>query len=264
MDDAITAGKKFAQLVRILETLRGDEGCPWDKEQDEYKIANFFLEEVYEAIDAILDEDSEALNEELGDVLMEIIFLAQIFKEKSKFTISDSLEKINRKMVKRHPHVFEEKKAYNSDEVIHIWNEQKKLEKGRHLSLKGLSRSSPALLSAYQIGCKVSQLKFDWPNTFGAVEKVKEELFELERAIQDSDYQGMNEEIGDLFFSLANVSRHLGINPEISLRQANQKFVERFHALEKKLKKEGKELGQVGLDELDRLWNELKKKKILS
>lgn len=258
MEDAANAGDKFTRLVQILDILRGKDGCPWDKEQDEKSIANYFLEEVYEAVDAIYDSDVESLAEELGDVLMEVVFLARIFKEKEKFSISGVLEGINQKMIHRHPHVFSQKTVESSAEVIDEWCRLKKKEKGRQSVLDGLPGRLPSLFEAFQLGLRVSQYGFDWNNSLDALQKVKEEMSELEKALKTGKEDEAFKEVGDLFFSLANVSRLLGINPEIALRRANRKFVKRFRYVEEKLEREGKELGQVTLEEMDKIWDEAK------
>lgn len=260
MGDAESAGKKFEELVRILDALRGEKGCPWDKEQDEKSIADYFLEEVYEAVDAIYANDSESLNEELGDVLMEVVFLARIFKEKEEFLISEVLDGINRKMIRRHPHVFSKKRIETSEEVRNEWCQQKKEEKERQSVLDGMASSLPSLLEAYQLGLRVSQVGFDWDNSLGALQKVKEEISELEEVLKKKEYDEVFKEVGDLFFAMSNVSRHLGINPEIALRQANKKFMGRFRFIEEKFEKKGKTLVQASLEEMDKIWDEAKDK----
>ena len=259
MEAAKKAGLKFEQLVRIMDTLRSDTGCPWDKEQDEKSIANYFLEEVYEVLEAISTGNSQSLGEELGDVLMEIVFLARIFKEKEKFNISDVLEGINQKMIRRHPHVFEQKHIKSSERVLDEWSRQKKEEKGRASVLDGIVKYSPALHTAFQIGTRVSAHGFDWSQPLDAFQKVTEEISELEKAIAMKEEDEIMQEMGDILFSLVNVSRHLKINPEIALNQANEKFIRRFKYLEEKLREEGKELSQVSLDEMDEIWEESKR-----
>lgn len=260
MEDAEKAGKEFQQLVQILDELRGDNGCPWDREQDEKSIANYFLEEVYEAVDAIHAGDAESLAEELGDVLMEVVFLARIFKEKDKFSVSDALEGINQKMIHRHPHVFAQKKLGTSDEVIDEWCRKKQEEKERKSVLDGMASCLPSLLEAFQIGLRVSQHGFDWAKSADALQKVKEEISELEEALKRNDRDEVFMEVGDLLFAMSNVSRLLGINPEIALREANRKFTRRFRFMEKKLQEEGKELRQATLEETDEIWEDAKRK----
>ncbi len=250
----------FEKLVKILDVLRGEKGCPWDKEQDEKTIVNYFLEEVYEAVDAVISRDPQSLKEELGDVLMEVVFLSRIFKEKNEFTIQDVLVGINQKMIRRHPHVFGPYPIDNSNEVINLWNQQKKKEKTRSSVLDGMASNLPSLLKAFQIGQRVSSYGFDWKRPLLALEKVREELDELEKALQSDNKEEAAEEIGDLLFSLANVSRLLGVNPEIALRQTNEKFNRRFRYIEERLEEQGDELGKVSLDELNILWEASKAK----
>lgn len=258
MKDAKKAGQSFEQLVDILDTLRGYQGCPWDREQDEVSITNFFLEEVYEAVDALISGDDQSLAEELGDVLMEVVFLARIFKEKKRFMISDVVEGVNQKMIRRHPHVFGQKPIKTSSKVLDEWNKQKKTEKKRGSFFEGMARHSPALLTSYQIGVRVSSVGFDWERVQDVIQKMREELGELEKAIRLKNQDDMLLEVGDVFFCLANLARHLGINPELALKQSNDKFIERFHLLEKELEKKGKKLGKVSLEEMDQIWNEIK------
>jgi tetrapyrrole methylase family protein/MazG family protein len=258
MNKQIRVGEGFEQLVEIIDTLRSEQGCPWDREQDENSIVNYFLEEVYEAVDAVAAGSSSSLKEELGDVLMEVVFLARIYKEKDEFSIEEILEGINKKMIRRHPHVFGPKRMDNSARVLEAWNRQKITEKERSSVLEGLATHLPSLLKAFQIGQRVSAFGFDWSQPEDALLKVKEEISELEKALESGRRKDIAEEIGDLLFSLANVSRHLEINPEVALRQTNNKFIKRFKFVENKLREEGKNLGQVGLEELDQLWEESK------
>ncbi len=259
MEDAKRAGQKFEQLVKILDALRGEHGCPWDKEQDEMSISNYFLEEVYEAIDAILAGDMSSTAEELGDVLMEVVFLARIFKEKKAFTISEVVEGINQKMIRRHPHVFGQKTIASSSKVLDEWNRGKQQEKKRESLFDGVVKLAPALHSAYQIGLRASSCGFDWDNPAAALEKVKEEVSELERAMREESKERVLQEVGDVFFALSNVSRLLGMNPEIALKKANEKFMARFQSLENELAERGKTLKQACLKEMDEIWEQLKR-----
>ena len=251
-------GEKFEQLVNILKKLRSKEGCPWDREQTEETIINYFLEEVYEVIDAVLQGNIEGIKEELGDVLMEVVFLAQIYSEKNKFNILDSLSSIVDKMIRRHPHVFGSENIKTSQEVIKNWERIKREEKKDSVFNK-LS-SFPALFQAYEIGRRASKHGFDWTKAKEALEKIKEEIKELETGIENRKKEEIEEEIGDLLFSIVNVSRLLGINPEFALRKTNRKFIKRFKYMEEKLRKEGKEFSDVDLDYLDKIWDEAKKK----
>ena len=259
MKDSEKAGQKLSQLVEILDDLRGVNGCPWDREQDERTIANYFLEEVYESIDALYSQDYRLLAEELGDVLMEVVFLARIAKEKGEFTMSDIIDGINKKMVRRHPHVFGDKDIKDSAKVWEVWNRQKQKEKKRGSLFEGIPKTTPSLLVSFQIGLRAASYGFDWNKPQDVLKKVKEEIAELEKAVQEKKDEEMIKEVGDALFSLVNVSRHLGVNPEIALSQANKKFIKRFQFVEKKLKEEGKDLNQASLEEMDRIWEEAKK-----
>ena len=190
----------------------------------------------------------------------EVVFLAQIYKEKKKFSVVDVLSGINQKMINRHPHVFGNKKKESTKEVINEWLRIKKEEKKRKSVFGDFPDSTPSLLAAFQIGSCVSFYGFDWNKPVDALQKVKEEISELEKVIKTLNEKEISGEIGDVFFSLANVSRKLGVNPEIALKQANKKFINRFKYIEKKLKEERKELGEVSLEEMDRIWEEAKKK----
>jgi len=258
MRDARDAGSKFQELVDILASLRGPGGCPWDREQDPRSIADYFLEEVYEAVEAVLRADSPALAEELGDVLMEVAFLARLGEEKGDFSISDALEGINRKLVRRHPHVFGGETAATPRDVLDIWSRRKKEEKGRSSRFEGISPQAPALLAALQIGNKAAVFGFDWPSAADALAKAREELAELEAAIAGADMARVEEEMGDCLFALANVARKLKLNPEMALRQGNAKFVRRFTELEAGLEAEGKRLGASTLEEMDAVWERVK------
>ncbi len=253
------AGKKFQELVDILSALRGPGGCPWDREQDERSIADYFLEEVYEAIDALFAKDAPALAEELGDVLMEVVFLSRIHEEKGLFSAADALSGINAKMTRRHPHVFGDETAESASRVLEAWIRRKREEKNRSSHFEGLAGSAPALLGAFQIGRRAAQFAFDWPSAMEAMVKVREEIGEIEEALRESRREAVEEEIGDGLFALAQAARLAGINPETTLRRANAKFLGRFAAMEARLRQEGKALGQVSLDEMERLWTEIKK-----
>lgn len=260
MKDTKRAGEEFKKLVQIMETLRSDKGCPWDREQDERSIGDYFLTEVYEAVEALYLNNTKALAEELGDVLMEVVFLAQIYREKGEFSVVDILEGISQKMIRRHPHVFGPERKETAKEVYDEWLRLKKEEKKRDTVFEGLPKSSPSLLASFQIGRLVSHYGFDWQKPQDALQKVKEEVSELEKVIETQDKDEISSEIGDILFSLANVSRLLGVNPEIALKQANNKFLKRFKYIEKKLKEEKRELGKVSLEEMDKIWEEAKNK----
>jgi MazG family protein len=258
MGEMTTVGAKFEELVGILARLRGPGGCPWDREQDERAIANYFLEEAYEAVDALFKGDSGALAEELGDVLMEVIFLSRLYEEKGLFTVADALDSINAKMIRRHPHVFGDAQYEDARRVLDAWVKQKTEEKSRARHFEGLASTAPALLAAFQIGVRVAQVGFDWPTAAEALAKVREEMGELEKAFAVGG-EAVEEELGDALFALANVARLLKVNPEIALRRANEKFMDRFGALAATFEEMEKPLGQASLAEMDAIWEEVKK-----
>ena len=255
MTETGNAGKKFDELVGILGTLRGPGGCPWDQARTALDIRDYFIEEVYEAVEALEADDAAGLAEELGDVLMEIVFLSRIFEEQGVFTVADALERVNAKMIARHPHVFGSRRDMTAAGVADAWQEGKRAGKGALSVLEDLGPATPSLLAAFQIGRKVSAYGFDWPDAVGVLAKVREETGELEAAVSDADAAGIEEELGDLMFSMANLSRKLGVNPELALRKANAKFVRRFRALEDEIRSSGKDMGKMSLDELDAIWD---------
>jgi len=259
MIDSTQSGQKFQQLTDILARLRGPDGCPWDREQDEGTLKGYFLEEVYEAVDAIDRNDSRAVAEELGDVLMEIVFLSRVFEERGEFSVADALEEINAKMIRRHPHVFGDEKLETAEAVTNAWNIRKKMEKKRESHFEGIPATAPALQAAFEIGKRAAAFGFDWPDAAGALAKVQEELGELDQAVAEGDAAKQAEELGDCLFALACAARLLRIHSETALRRANAKFIERFAALENRLQENGKPLGQATLDEMEAAWQALKK-----
>ena len=258
-EDAAQAGAHFAELVRILDTLRGENGCPWDREQDIKSIVNYFLEEAYEVIDAVFRRSHRDVAEELGDMLMEIVFLARLFKEEGAFSAAQVVKGINQKMIRRHPHVFGDREVSDAAEVTASWNRQKINEKHRESLFDGIGSSTPALLTAFQIGLRASLHGFDWSNSREVLAKVKEEADEVTAAAESKSPKEVMEEIGDLLFVLANLSRHMGVNPEIALQFANAKFIKRFRYIERELKNRGRDLDQASLDEMESLWQEAKR-----
>jgi MazG family protein len=249
-----SAGREFGRLVRIIAKLREPGGCPWDRKQTARSLADFLLEEAYEAAEACLSGDAGAACEELGDLLMESVFMARVFEEKGLFSVADALKSINRKMTLRHPHVFGGRRVKREEEVVRDWQAGKLKEKGRRSVLDGLSGNLPALLEAFKLGQRASSCGFDWPDAAGAADKVREELEEL-RAVRKSDKAAVSEELGDILFALVNVARHHGVNPELALRRANRKFARRFRAVESELRQKGLDPGRAGLEEMDRLWD---------
>jgi len=259
MIDSSQSGRYFQQLTDILARLRGPDGCPWDKQQDVGALKDYFLEEVFEALDAIERNDPRAAAEELGDVLMEVVFLSRLFEERGEFSVANALAEINAKMIRRHPHVFGEEKLETSDDVKNAWILRKKEEKKRASHFEGVPATAPALQGAFEIGKRAAAFGFDWPDASGALAKAREELGELDQAITEGNAAKQAEEMGDCLFALACAARLLRIHPETALRRANAKFIERFLALESRLADGETPLGEATLDEMEAAWQALKK-----
>ena len=261
-----TAGAGFQRLVDLMRRLRAEDGCAWDREQTLESLRPFVIEETYEVVDAIDRGDLDALRDELGDFLLEAVFLAQIAAERGDFDIADSLRSICHKLVRRHPHVFGEQagdtRSPDAAEVKRRWEEIKADEQktaGRPASALGsIPDSLPALLRAYRLGKRAATVGFDWPDAAGVEAKVAEELAELAEARAGGSAADVEEEIGDLLFAVANLSRHLDVDPETALRAANRKFSERFAALESRLEARGVALRDATLDEMEAEWARVK------
>lgn len=243
-----------------MRRLRGPDGCPWDREQSLATLRPFVLEETYEVLEAIDRGDHADLRGEIGDLLFEGVFLAQIEADEGRFTVTDSLRDITRKLIRRHPHVFARKRGIDTPgRVLQQWEQIKAGEQqttGRRTSvLSGLPKALPALLGAHEIGTRVAAVGFDWARTADVVDKIEEEVAELRCAV---DHEDREEEVGDLLFSIANLSRKLGIEPESALRKANAKFRERFTALEEHLHSQGRSVHDASLEELEAAWGVVK------
>lgn len=251
----------FIKFLDTLDALHGPQGCPWDKEQSHQSLRPYVLEEAYEVVEAIDTQNPDNLKEELGDLLLQVLFHSKIASLSQVFGIDDVMEGISEKLIRRHPHVFADTKVKNSTEVRQNWEKIKEEEKKvkRASILHDIPSSLPALLRAYKIGKKVSKVGFDWPDLKGVLSKVKEEIQELEQGIQNQNQDEILEEMGDLLFSIANLSRFLNVNPEEALRQTNAKFIRRFEFIEKKLREQKKSFDESSLEEMDHLWNEAKK-----
>lgn len=251
-------GKSFEELVKIMARLRGPDGCPWDREQSYKDIAAHTLEETHEALAAIDREDYDGLKEELGDILLQILFYSQIASEEKRFTIDDVVESITKKLIHRHPHVFGEAGVKGTDEVLKRWEVLKK-EEGKESVIAGVPMALPSLLKAFRLGEKTSRVGFDWPNAEGILSKIEEEARELHEARKNGDDESkIDQEYGDLLFTLANLGRFLGIDPEGALRRASQKFISRFRWVEEKAHASGRELQSLSAGEWDDLWKEAK------
>ncbi len=258
------AGPAFARLVEIMARLRAPGGCPWDREQNFDTIKPYLLEETYEVMDAIDAQDWEGLADELGDLLLQAVFFAQMASEEGRFDIADSLVAINSKLVRRHPHVFADGDAKTSGDVLRRWDEIKAVEKeSKGLArpkglLEGVPRSLPALVEAQKIAAKAAGAGFDWENVEQVFDKLKEELAEIDAA-RASDYPAEIEgEIGDLLFVVVNIARFLKVDPEQALRKTNAKFRRRFLHVEEGLAADGKTPQQATIDEMEALWQAAK------
>ena len=247
---------KFEKLGEIVKKLRSPRGCDWDKKQTHESLTPYLLEEVYEVIEAFENKDFDLLKEELGDLLLHVVFQADLAKDKNKFTIEDSLELVNNKLINRHPHVFNNKD--NKSWQKGNWEAEKQKEKKRDSILDGVPISLPALLKARRIQEKASSVGFDWNNIDRVIDKVDEEIKELKDAISNNN--GIEEELGDVLFTIVNLSRHLEINPDKSLRDSIDKFIRRFKVIEKDLQSKKINMQNLSLNELDAIWEENKKK----
>lgn len=260
--------EQFDRLVEIMAVLRSPEGCPWDREQTIDSLKPFVLEETYEVLEAIDRHDHAALREELGDFLFEAVFLAQLESEAGHFTIADSLTSIADKLVRRHPHVFAradgEPPLDTPDKVVTRWEEIKSKEhvdaSKKKTLLGGIPVTLPALLRAYEIGIRAKAVGFDWDHTSGVVDKIQEEVDELREVVAaDSlDRDRAEEEMGDLLFTIAHLSRQLGIEPESALRKANDKFTKRFEIMEHNIEASGTKMSSMTLDDLEIEWRKAK------
>jgi MazG family protein len=280
----------FNDLVALMSRLRSPEGCPWDREQTYATLAPMLLEEAYEAFEAVEDARAgrpENLREELGDLLFQIVFYAQVASERGEFTIDDVTDAIHSKMVRRHPHVFGEAKVRDNEELLRNWEQLKAEEKraaGKDESedaslLDGVSAKVPALMEAHQLATKAARVGFDWKSVEDIFDKLHEEIDELRAAIREHKEAGaaaevdqeagaaaeakgerVREEVGDLLFAVANIARHLQVEPEAALKLTNRKFRRRFRHIERSLRARGRDIGTATLEEMEELWQEAKGK----
>ncbi len=248
---------KFEKFVDIVNKLRCE--CPWDREQTHKSIRHSLIEETYEVIEAIDHNDNNALQQELGDLLLHIVFHASIATQLQEFTLVDVIDGIIEKLIRRHPHVFGDVEVSGSKQVISNW-EKIKLTEGRNSIMEGVPKELPALLRAHRLQDKASKVGFDWEKKEDAWKKVDEEMHELHQAIEHGDQEKVEGEFGDLLFALVNYARFIDVNPENALREAVEKFITRFRFIENKLKEIGKDVHSSTLEEMDKLWNEAKKK----
>ena len=259
-----SAGAEFQQLVDIMARLRGPDGCPWDREQTVESLRGFVLEETYEVLDAIDRGDHDALRGEIGDMLFEGVFLAQIEADEGRFTVADSLRAISAKLVRRHPHIFGTTgpQVKTPTQVVEQWEQIKAREQQdageRRSILRGVPKSMPSLLRAHEIGTRVAAVGFDWARATQVVDKIEEEVAELRRAIDGEGQARAEEEMGDLLFSIANLARKLGIEPESALRKANEKFSARFEAVERAFEARGESVHDATLEAMEQEWGIVK------
>ena len=246
----------FGRLLDIMDDLR--VGCPWDKKQTNDSLRHLTIEEVYELADAILENDTENIKKELGDLLLHIVFYAKIGSETGDFDIADVANAISEKLIYRHPHIYGDVKVKDEKEVKENW-EKLKLKEGKKSVLEGVPKSLPAMVKAMRIQEKAKGVGFDWDHAEQVWEKVQEELAEFRAEVAKNDREKMTEEFGDVLFALINYARFLDINPETALEKTNKKFIKRFQYLEEKAKKEGKDLKNMSLDEMEAYWDESKK-----
>ena len=251
--------KSFDDLVKLSRHLRSPEGCPWDREQTLETLRPYIVEEAYEVVQAIEGQDMDELIEELGDLFYEVLFASQIADESGEFDIYEVIDRLHNKLVRRHPHVFGDEKARDAEEAVKTWQRQKLQEKSRKRGLLHIPRTMPSLIRAQRVGEKASQIGFDWRSADEVMSKVKEELSELEAEIKSDNREGIEKEWGDLIFSLVNLGRHLKIDAEGTAHNAINGFIDRFGRIEDKAEARGKQLSELTLEEMDELWEEVKK-----
>jgi MazG family protein len=272
MTDTVTAGTKFDRLLEIMRRLRAPGGCPWDREQTHASLRPFVLEETYEVLEAIDTASPAALREELGDYLYEAVFLAQISEEAGDFTIGDAVDAICDKLIRRHPHVFERAPgdaSLTSNQVIEKWETLKQRERAaagvestqQKTTLSGVPKTLPSLLRAFEISARAAAVGFDWAQPDDVLDKIDEEVAEVRREVESGATGHLSkaeEEMGDLLFAIANLSRKLGIEPEAALRRANEKFTARFDAVERAFTHTGRSLSDATLEEMEAEWQRVK------
>lgn len=268
----MSAGECFEALVQLQKRLLGPGGCPWDREQTHESLRTYLIEETYEVLEALESGDAKRFSGELGDLLLQIVFHAQMASQKGRFDVRDVIENIHTKMVRRHPHVFGEVKAATSKAVLKNWEQLKAEERaaggirrdGEAQSiLAGVPHTLPALLEAYQISRRAANIGFDWEHVEGIFDKLNEEAAELREHLgameKTGAQQGVEEEVGDLLFAAVNLARFLKVDPELALRKANRKFVSRFRAMEQEAARGGGRLASVPREEMEAMWDRSKR-----
>ncbi len=271
----LTPGQWFERLVAVQARLRAPNGCPWDREQTHQSLRTYLIEEAYEVLEALESGNDDKFVEEMGDLLLQIVFHSQIAGEEGRFTVAEVIREIHDKMIRRHPHVFGKTRARDSAEVLRNWEQIKAEERrasgkkndsngaGKALKesslLDGVSHALPATLEGFQLTRKASRIGFDWDDAGGIFEKMQEESEELKRALREQDQRKIEEELGDLLFAAVNLSRFLKIDPEIALKKANAKFSRRFRAMEGLARKNGREFKDLPREEMEAFWTAAKK-----
>ena len=252
--------RTFDDLVRLMTRLRGPDGCPWDRKQTLPDLKAYVIEESYEVVDAIDRDDRAALLEEVGDLLLEAVFIAEITREEGTFDVYDSITAIHDKLVRRHPHVFADAVAHDAEQVLVNWEKLKSEErKAENKSvLSGVPASLPALLKASRLTEKAARVGFDWRRTEDVFDKLDEEIGELREAVDSGDKAKIQDELGDLLVTIANIARKVDVNAEEALQSTNRKFLRRFESMEKQVHERGQNLDQLELEEMDRLWDAAK------
>ena len=257
-------GKAFEKLVEIMARLRSESGCPWDRQQTHESLKKYLLEETYETIDAIDSGDMDELRAELGDLMLQILFHAQLARERGQFDIKDSIENITEKLLRRHPHVFGEAEVASAEEVLHRWDEIKSGEQGfekRVSILDGVPKTLPALARAMEMSKRAASAGFEWPDLDAVIEKLKEEIREFEEEAHTGDRERIAQEIGDLLFAVVNVARWTGVDPEDALRDMTKRFAARFSRIEEAARASGRLLEEMTIQEMDAVWDRAKQKK---
>ncbi len=258
----MSSAEAFAELVRIMERLRGPDGCPWDREQTHESIKPYLIEEAYEVAEAIEENNPDELCAELGDLLLQIVFHAEMARAAGLFTIEDVVRGINAKMIRRHPHVFGDAQVRDSEEVLRNWTRIKAEERQSRQdrsTVSGVPRALPALLRSHRLSEKASGVGFDWERASEVLEKAREEFAELEAAMQAGEPSAVEAELGDLLFALTSVARHLGIHAEDALHRASDRFIRRFRYVEQRLAEQQRTVPEATVEEMNALWDEAKK-----
>lgn len=251
----------FAELAETVRKLRSPEGCPWDREQTHESLKSYVLEETYEVLEAVDSGVPQKLADELGDLLLQILLHAQVAEEAGNFDIADVCALIDAKLRRRHPHVFSDTQVSGIDDIWANWERIKREEPGheeRESALDGVPRNLPALMRAAKLTMKAARVGFDWPHVHDILEKLREEMLELEEAIAHGEQAAVKEELGDLIFTAVNIARYQGIDPEEALRETSAKFTSRFVEIERRAQQSGRNLQEMTLEEMDAIWNQIK------